>query len=97
MMMSGHVAITVALDREGGLVGEPQLIARGIPGWHESEAMHDRLLDVVEGTLDKLKPAQAENDHKAAEAVRIAARRALDYEIGKRPVTDVRVIRLDDW
>lgn len=97
MMMSGHVAITFALDREGGLVGEPQLIARGIPGWHDGEAMHDRLLDVVEGTLDKLKPAQAEDDHKAGEAVRIAARRALDYEIGKRPVTDVRVIRLDTY
>ena len=97
MMMSGHVSITIALDREGGLVGEPQLVARGIPGWHEGEAMHDRLLDVVEGTLDKLKPAQAEDDHKAGEAVRIAARRALDYEIGKRPVTDVRVIRLDNW
>ena len=58
------------------------------------EAVQDKVLDTVESVLYRMSRKQRFQQDKMAEAIRIAARRACEAVSGKRPVTDVQIMRL---
>lgn len=95
MLFSGHLGITLVLDSEGLLLADPVLMARGIPGWESGCELERDVLDGIERVLEGLGPDKLADDQVTEEEVRIAARRVLREDTGKKPVTVVRVIRLD--
>jgi ribonuclease J len=95
MGFGGVAVATVVLDRRGRLAADPQL---SVPGLIDSEGADEaaaRLaIDAIADAIDDLGRAARDDDEAVAEAVRTAVRRALRDSLGKRPVTQVHVVRI---
>lgn len=84
----GHMSVAVAFNRDGRLLGEPQVRVQGVPVEEEREPFLDEVADAVVEVLKK-----GERDHdKRREAIRLAARRVATRWTGKKPVVDVLMI-----
>ncbi len=91
LMMNGHMGVTVVLDRNGKVAALPAVTAQGVPVEEDKPAF---LIECAEAAEAAAKKADQKNDEKYAEAVRVAVRRIAREWTGKKPVTDVQVIRL---
>ncbi|HPU15467.1 MAG TPA: MBL fold metallo-hydrolase, partial [Polymorphobacter sp.] len=91
MMHSGYLSATLILDAKGKLAAPPSIIAQGVP---VEEDRADFLKECGEAAA---KAAHAGNPHHAAkfeDAIRIAVRRVAREWTGKKPVTDVQIVRV---
>ncbi len=90
----GAAVATVVVDGRGRLMSDPQLTVHGLlDGEDDDESWSDAIdaiADAVEGMSDKAR----RDDDEVSETVRIAVRRSLRDTVGKRPVTEVHVVRL---
>ena len=95
MAYSGAAVATVVLDGAGRLVGEPQLTVHGLAaeGEGEEEARAEAAT-AARQALAALPPGKRADDHAVKEVVRLAIRRSLNAYHGKKPLTDVHLVRL---
>jgi ribonuclease J len=94
MMYNGSAVITIVLDRAGQLLGEPQVSAVGLlDPEHEAEE-HEAVVEAVRDAVGDLPAAARRDDDVAREAVRVAVRRHLKKSHGKKPLTDVHLVRV---
>jgi ribonuclease J len=95
MAYSGAAVATVVLDAAGRLVGEPQLTVHGLAaeGEGEEEARAEAET-AARQALAALPPGKRGDDHAVKEVVRLAIRRSLNAYHGKKPLTDVHLVRL---
>ena len=95
LMHNGAVVVSLAVDGAGRRVGDPQVSAMGLDG---DAADADDLIDIIAedvgDAFDSLSKRQRLDDDVVREAVRVAARRSVREVTGKRPPTDVHLIRL---
>jgi ribonuclease J len=93
MAFHGTAIATLVLDGKG-LVGAPQITIHGLdddrPG---GEAASEAGAAAVKAVMS-LTAAKRAEDATVKEAVRVAIRRALFAQFGKKPVTDVHLVRL---
>jgi ribonuclease J len=84
----GVIAVSLAVDRRGQLLGRPVVKAVGVP----VEADRD---DFISDAVDMAARAVAPNmpEDKLRETVRLAVRRCATLWTGKKPVVEVLVIR----
>lgn len=89
---NGAAVATVVLDRNGVLLAEPQVTLQGMgePDAEEIAELSANIARAVEG----LSSRERRDDAAVSEAARIAVRRRLKAWSGKRPVTDVHVVRV---
>lgn len=91
----GAAVLTLVVDAHGRLEGEPQLTAYGLlPEDEAGEAMATRIIDAVESALTRLKRNARANDGILRETARLAVRRGFQRETGRKPVTDVHLVRI---
>jgi len=91
LMHNGYLAATVVLDRKGKLAADPAIIVQGVPVEEDRE---DFVAECVEAAEEAVERADARNEEKFVEAIRTAVRRVARDWTGKKPVTDVQVVRL---
>jgi ribonuclease J len=91
LMMNGHMGVTVVLGRDGKIAATPAITAQGVPVEEDKADFLAECADAAEGAAKKGDARQAE---KYAEAIRVAVRRVAREWTGKKPVTDVQVVRL---
>jgi ribonuclease J len=91
LMMNGHMGVTIVLDRNGKVAALPAVTAQGVP---VEEDKADFLVECAEAAEAAAKKADQKNAEKYAEAIRVAVRRIAREWTGKKPVTDVQVVRL---
>jgi ribonuclease J len=91
LMMNGHMGVTVVLGRDGRVAALPAVTAQGVP---VEEDKADFLTECAGAAETAAKKADAKNAEKYAEAIRVAVRRVAREWTGKKPVTDVQVVRL---
>jgi ribonuclease J len=91
LMHNGYLAATVVLDAKGKLAADPAIIVQGVP---VEEDRDDFVAECVEAAEEAARGADARNPEKFAEAIRVAVRRVARDWTGKKPVTDVQVVRL---
>ena len=91
MTFNGAALATIVLDAEGRLMAPPRVTMQGV-GEDEAEG---ELAGKVADAIDALTPRERRDDAAVGEAARIAVRRAARARHGKRPVTQVHVVRLD--
>jgi ribonuclease J len=91
LMMNGHMGVTVVLGRDGRVAALPAVTAQGVP---VEEDKADFLIECAEAAEAVAKKADSKNAEKYAEAIRVAVRRVAREWTGKKPVTDVQVVRL---
>ncbi|MCA8906905.1 MAG: MBL fold metallo-hydrolase, partial [Rhodospirillaceae bacterium] len=95
LMYNGAVVVSLALDASGRLLGDPQVSAPGLEDdVDDDEALIDIIAEDVVDALDGLSKRQRQDDDVVREAVRVAARRSVREARGKRPPTDVHLMRL---
>jgi ribonuclease J len=94
MAFNGAAVATLVLDGGGGLVGQPQITIHGLADEDfGDEAVIEAGAAAVKAVM-ALSAAKRAEDANVKEAARIAIRRALFAHFGKKPVTDVHLVRL---
>ena len=93
MRFGGAAVATVVVDRKGNLVADPKLTVHGLIDG-EDDDVRATAIDAIADAVEGLSKTARRDDEEVAEATRIAVRRALRDAVGKRPVTDVHVVRL---
>jgi ribonuclease J len=91
MMYNGLIAVFVVRDREGRLVGDPQVQPHGVPVEDERDDFIDECEDAARAAAAK---SRGTDDDALAEAVRVAVRRTARDWTGKKPITEVTVMRI---
>jgi len=91
MTFNGAALATIVLDAEGRLMALPRVTMQGVGEGDAEGEIAGRVADAI----DALTPRERRDDAAVGEAARIAVRRAARARHGKRPVTQVHVVRLD--
>jgi len=91
----GVVSVALAVDRHGGLAGDPSVELTGIPERGEGKAdMLDAVLDAVVATFDGLPKARRRDPEALAESIERGVRSAVNAAWGKKPVCHVHVVEV---
>jgi ribonuclease J len=91
---NGAAVATLVLDKAGRLKAEPQVTVHGLLD-PELDADHlDEVTVAVRAAVTALATDDRGDDDAVKEAARIALRRTLHASHGKKPVTDVHVVRV---
>ncbi|KEA07238.1 ribonuclease J [Rhizobium rhizogenes] len=91
----GHVAVNVVLDARYDIVGDPDIVAIGLPAYDdEGEEMEDTLFDAVVSAIESIPRARRKDIDMLQEAARRAVRAAANHGWGKKPVVTVFVTRM---
>ena len=94
MVFNGSAVVTVVLDKTGKLLGDPQLTALGLlDAGHEAEE-HEVVVDAVREAIADLPLKARRDDGVVREAARLAVRRSLRDTHGKKPITEVHLVRV---
>jgi len=92
-LYGGSATVTVVLDGAGRLLAEPQVSVVGLLEDHEEEPLAV-VRSEVRGALDRMTAAEAADDEAVRETVRLATRRGFRKTVGKKPVTQIHLVRL---
>lgn len=90
LLHNGYLAATIVLDAKGKLAADPAILVQGVP---VEEDRDDFVADCV-AAAEKAAQGDSRNPGKYEEAIRVAVRRVARDWTGKKPVTDVQVVRL---
>lgn len=88
---NGHIGVTVVLKKDGKLAAPAAVTAQGVPVEEDKVDFLAECGEAAAAAVQKADPRQAE---KLTEAVRVAVRRVAREWTGKKPVTDVQIVRL---
>jgi ribonuclease J len=94
MIYHGSAVTTVILDRDGALRGDPIVSLHGIEPGEREDAILPPVIDAVADAVSRLSDRDRNNDEQVAEAARRAVRRTLRQICGKRPHTEVHLVRV---
>jgi ribonuclease J len=95
LSFAGVVSVSVAVDRHGGIAGDPSVEITGIPERGEGGVdMLDHVLDTVSATLENLPKARRRDPEALAETLERAVRAAVNAVWGKKPVCHVHVLEV---
>ncbi len=91
----GTVSVALAVDRQGGLAGDPSVEISGIPERGEGGVdMLDHVLDTVVSTLENLPKARRRDPDALADTLERSVRGAVNALWGKKPVCHVHVLEV---
>lgn len=95
LVHSGALVATLVVNDRGDILAPPQVAVMGLleGGTLDQELVLD-LSDIARETVGDLSRAQRTDDDQVREAVRLALRRHLSARFGKKPITEVHVVRL---
>ncbi len=91
---NGAALATLVINGDGRLISPPRLSTQGLMDDAEVELAEADLVEAVHNALGALRRSDLKDDALIGEAARIAIRRAVFRLIGKKPITQVHVVRL---
>ena len=94
MTFNGAALATIVVDRDGRLQAPPQITVHGLGGEAEDASLTEELQQRVANAIAELEPRERRDDAALREAARLAVRRSLRAWHGKKPVTEVHLVRL---
>jgi len=94
LSFAGMIAVSLAVDETGALIGGPDVRACGVAEDHKTpiEAILDQLADVAEQRFDNLGRRTRKDPDAIEEEIRLAVRREINAIWGKKPQVDVMVL-----
>lgn len=93
MVFNGAAVATLVLDGAGRLAVDPQLTVQGVFETGDDSAVAP-VVAAIRDSVAGLPPALRRDDGTVREAARLAIRRTLHASHGKKPVTDVHLVRI---
>jgi ribonuclease J len=94
VVFNGSVVATLVLRPDGRPAAPPAITLIGLAEPDAAEKAVPALRTAIERALDELPPAAKRLDDAVVEAARRALRRALNERFGKRPLTEIQVVRV---
>jgi ribonuclease J len=95
MRVTGVAIASVVLDGKGRLLAAPKLSVPGVIEGDIDDSLQTDVVEAIEAAVEGLSKADLRDDAAVAEAARLALRRAIQDATGKKPLTEVQVVRLD--
>jgi ribonuclease J len=93
MTWNGSAVATVVIDARGKLAVRPLLTAHGVVDEADEVAI-SAVEEAIKRALEGLAPHERGDDEAVREKARAAIRRSFSQSHGKKPVTDIHVIRV---
>jgi ribonuclease J len=93
MGFNGTAVATVVLDKSGRLLARPQVTLQGLAEEADAATL-GALGDRLGQAIADLPAPRRRDDEAVRETARLAMRRSLKASYGKRPVTDIHIVRL---
>lgn len=96
LINTGAAVATLVIGGRGDILAPPQIALMGL--LEGGEADRDLLLDlsdIAREAVGNMPKAQRLEDSLVREAVRLALRRAISARFGKKPMTEVHLVRID--
>jgi ribonuclease J len=92
LLWQGSAAVTIVLNDKGKPLADPKVSLRG---FEDAEGeLTDEILDALDEALDDLNNSERRDDRRIEEAARQAVRRVVRAHTGKKPLTDVHIVRI---
>ena len=90
----GAIVATVVLGPDGRVAGTPQLSMQGLFDGEGAEAVESDIVDAIRDAIDQMPARMRWDDARVREAARLAVRRTIQDSHGKKPATDIHLVRL---
>ncbi|MEM9681899.1 MAG: ribonuclease J [Pseudomonadota bacterium] len=94
MTYHGSAVATVIIGEDGDLRGDPIVSLHGIEAGEREDAILPEVIDAVAEAVEGLGDRDREDDEQVSETARRAVRRSLRHICGKRPHTEVHLVRV---
>lgn len=92
LLWNGAAAATLVVDNRGRPLAPPKVSLRGIDD--ADGELQEAIEDALEEMLADLNAAERGDDRRIEEAARQAVRRVVRAHLGKKPLTDVHIVRI---
>ncbi len=92
LLWNGSAAATLVIDGKGRAVAPPKVSLRGIDD--EDGMLAKAIIAGLREMLADLSPSERSDDGRIEEAARQAVRRVVRAHLGKKPLTDVHIVRI---
>jgi len=92
LLWNGAAAATLVVDKRGKLLAPPKVSLRGIDD--ADGALQEAIEDALSEMLADLNTAERTDDRRLEEGARQAVRRVVRAHLGKKPLTDVHIVRI---
>ena len=93
---NGYIVIAITLNHKGEIIAGPDLRTRGLA--HKNDDIFDkaldRLADIAEKAIKKLKPAERLDEEFAEDMVMKAVKKASFIELKKRPMIEAIIMTI---
>jgi len=96
MAFNGTAVATLVMSSNGKLLGRPQITIHGLAGEDSGDEAVLAAATTAARAVADLSAAKLADDAAVREVARIAIRRSLHSHFGKKPVTDVHLVRISD-
>lgn len=94
LSFNGAAMVTIVLDDRGALQADPRVTLVGLEDDDDRDVIEEDLEDLIDETVERMGRGAKRDDAQVSETVRIAVRRAIRHIGGKKPLTQVHVIRV---
>jgi ribonuclease J len=94
VVFNGSVVATLVLDRQARLAAPPAITVIGLVEPEMAEAAVPFFRTAIERAFEELPAGARRDDDVVTEAARRALRRALNERFGKRPLTEIQIVRI---
>ena len=94
LMTNGIAVVTLVVGRGGKLEADPLVSLQGVVDNDTSEGLIEGAADAVAGAFEDLGKGERRDDDAVREAARLAVRRFVNAEVGKKPQTEVHLVRI---
>jgi ribonuclease J len=91
---NGLAVATLVLGAKGKLVADPLVTMHGLVDEPELSELSAQLSGSVRGAVEALDQHELAEDETVAEAARLALRRVLKLQLGRKPVLDIHLVRV---
>jgi ribonuclease J len=92
ILWNGAAATTLVIDGKGKAMASPRVSLRGIED--EDGSLAAAVVEGLQEMLADLTTAERRDDKRIEEAARQAVRRVVRAHLGKKPLTDVHIVRI---
>ena len=90
IMHNGYIAVTAILNSKGHLASDPVIFMQGVPVEEDRDDFLEDCDKAVRGAMGEARG----DDARIKEMIRVAVRRTARDWTGKRPITEVELVRL---
>ncbi|SJZ47142.1 ribonuclease J [Enhydrobacter aerosaccus] len=92
LLWNGAASATLVVDRQGRPVAPPKISLRGVSD--EEDELIEAIAAALKEMLADLSGAERRDDGRIEEAARQTVRRVVRAHLGKKPLTDVHIVRI---